>query len=144
MKLTFASAATFAKKSSAILIVLAALGALFTLAFTLWGPLDGGTFNFFDAEYDAQSLAATGFIEWMVLFVGVTFAYVFAGIVTIAALGFAAFVCAAALLFTAGVLVFAAIIVLSPVIAVVGLGWLAVYGLRRHRERNAMSTSVAV
>jgi hypothetical protein len=144
MKLTLASAATFTKKSSAILIVLAALGALCTLAFTLWGPLDGGTFNFFDAEYDAQSLAATGFIEWMALFVGVTFAYMFAGIVTIAALGFAAFVCAAALLFTAGALVLTATIVLSPIIAVVGLGWLAVYGVRRHRERNAVNASAVV
>jgi hypothetical protein len=142
MKLTLASAVTFTKKSSAVLIFLAALGALLTLAFTLWGPMDGGTFNFFDAEYDAVALAETGFIEWMALFVGVTLAYLFAGIVMLAALAFAAFVCAAALLFTAGVLVFTAIIVLSPVVAVVGLGWLAVYALRRHRERATERASV--
>jgi hypothetical protein len=118
------------------LLILAALGALLTLAFGLWAPISGFTVNFFDAEYDAQALAATGFIEWMALFFGTSIAYFLAAIVAFAALIFAGSVVTLTLLFVALSLIVGALALISPILIVAGLVWLCVWAVRRYSNRS--------
>jgi hypothetical protein len=78
----------FTNFSVQALVVFAALASLITLAAALWLPLPNATLSFFDVEYDAQTLAATGFIEWMLLFLGTAVVYMFATLGALFALAF--------------------------------------------------------
>ncbi len=129
------------KTSALALLILAAVGALATLAFALWAPVTGFTVNFFDAEYDAQALAATGFIEWMALFLGTAIAYFIAAIVGFGAILFAGSVVALSLLFVAFALVAGALALISPILIVAGLVWFGVWAVRRYTGRNAAAVA---
>jgi hypothetical protein len=131
---------TFLKvsKTTAIaLLIVSGICALLTLAFGLWAPVTGFTVNFFDAEYDAQALATTGFFEWMALFFGTAIAYFLAAIVGFAAIVFAGSVVALSLVFVALSLVAGALALISPILIVAGLVWLCVWAVRRFSNRNA-------
>ena len=132
----------FIKTSALALIVLAAVGALLTLAFALWAPVEGFTVNFFDTEYDAQTLAAVGFSEWMALFLGTTVAYIVAALAGTFALAFGGSVVVLTLLFVALGLVLGALALLSPILAVVGLVWLGVWAVRRYSANRNAATAV--
>jgi hypothetical protein len=119
------------------LLIISGIGALLTLAFGLWPPVTGFTVNFFDAEYDAQALAVTGFFEWMALFFGTAIAYFIAIIVGFAAIVFAGSVVALTLLFVALSLIAGALALISPILIVAGLVWFCVWAVRRLSKKNA-------